>query len=62
MHEWDKDPHDIHTVPDLKHAINRADDNEDRLRIFNRAHYLGLGHYLPAEWNPDGTLREKAST
>ncbi|MGH3546691.1 MAG: hypothetical protein ACRDQU_00895 [Pseudonocardiaceae bacterium] len=54
--------HEIRTVPDLLHAIDKARGDEDRLRISNRAHYLGLGHKLPSNWNPDGSLRGEAPT
>lgn len=53
-----KAPHEIRTVPDLLYAISRAEDDEDRLRISNRAHYLGLGSKLPSDWNKDGTMKE----
>jgi hypothetical protein len=42
------------------HAISRAKDDEDRLRIWNRAHYLGLGSRLPGNWMPDGSLNERS--
>jgi len=52
--------HEIRTVADLLYEVSRADSDEDRLRIFNRAEYLGLGHRVPREWNHDGSLRESA--
>jgi hypothetical protein len=57
MHDLAKAPHEIRTVPDLLYAISRAEDDEDRLRISNRAHYLGLGSKIPSDWNADGTMR-----
>lgn len=54
--------HEIRTVPDLLHAIDKARSNEDRLRISNRAHYLGLGHRVPGNWNLDGSLRGASSS
>jgi hypothetical protein len=58
--ELAKAPHEIRTVPDLMYAISRAKDDEDRLRIWNRAHYLGLGSRLPGNWMPDGSLNERS--
>lgn len=52
------DTHDIRSLPDLLYAISRARSNEDRLRIFTRAEYLGLGYKVPREWNIDGSVRE----
>jgi hypothetical protein len=57
MHDLAKAPHEIRTVSDLMFAISRAEDDEDRLRISNRARYLGLGSKLPSEWNPDGSIK-----
>jgi len=47
----------IRTLSDLMYAISVARTQEQRLAIYMRAVYAGYGHRLPADWNPNGTLR-----
>lgn len=47
----------ICTIPDLMYAISIARTQEDRLAIYMRAAYMGWANRLPADWNPNGTLR-----
>lgn len=47
----------IRTIPDLMYAISIARTQEDRLGVYMRAAYLGMVQRIPADWNPNGTLK-----